>query len=139
MPASQRVTAAATAGVSFLSPWSPATCTTSRPGAGSGMPNRSLSPCTTSTGTETASSSSMRVGPGGFPARGGGWSGKARHSTPADPVCAAVRQATRAPAERPPVTSGTPASFPEASSSTTAAHASSSLVGTGPDFFPATR
>ena len=58
-------------------------------------------------------------------ARWGGLSGKARHSTPIEAVAAAVRQATRAPIERPPVTSGSPASSPAPSRATTAVHASS--------------
>src|SRR4051812_30019437 len=62
------------------------------------MPNGSLTPWITSTGTATASSSLSRVF-SGFP---GGWTGNARHSTPADPVAAAVRQATRAGAHPPP-------------------------------------
>ena len=59
--------------------WVPGWATTSRPGAGGGMPNGSLSPWTTSTGTATASSSSSRLF-SGFP---GGWTGKARQRTPA--------------------------------------------------------
>ena len=47
-----------------------------------GIPNRSRVPCTTSRGTETASSSGRRLGDAGEPARGGGCSGKARQSTP---------------------------------------------------------
>ena len=71
------------------------------------MPNRSRTPCTTSRGTETASSSCSRLGvaldPAAFdPARGGGCSGNARQSTPTARVVAAVRHATRAPDERPP-------------------------------------
>ena len=57
------------------------------------MPNESLSPCTTSVGTSTASSSSRRL----FSGRPGGCTGKARQSTATAPASAAVRQATRAP------------------------------------------
>ena len=96
------------------------------------MPNGSLSPCTMSTGTSTASSSPSRVF-SGFP---GGWTGNARQSTPTDPVAAAVRQATRAPAERPPVTSGRP---PRSSCSTTLVHAASSCAAGAGDLRPATR
>ena len=45
--------------------------------------------------------------------RPGGWSGKARQSTPTA-RSPAVRQATRAPEERPPATSGSPSSSPSA-------------------------
>ena len=55
----------------------------------------------------TASSSGSRLGASGRP---GGRSGNARHTTPTGPVVAAVRQATRAPDERPPVRSGRPSS-----------------------------
>ena len=72
------------------------------------MPNRSFAPCTTSTGTVTASSSPIRLAAGAAPERRGGWSGKARQSTAAAPVAAAVRQATRAPDDRPPATSERP-------------------------------
>ena len=78
------------------------------------MPNGSPSPCTTSTGTATASSSASRLGACVPLLRRGGCSGNARHRTPAAPVAAAVRQATRAPDERPPATSGRPASSPAA-------------------------
>ena len=95
--ASQSSTAAATASRSLRRLWSPFTWTTSRFGPGSGIPKRSLSPCTTSIGTRTASSSGWRLGDGSLPARAGGWSGNARHSTAAAPVASAVRHATRAP------------------------------------------
>ena len=49
----------------------------SRCGAGPGMPNGSDSPCTTSVGTVTPSSSGIRV----FSGRPGGCTGNARHST----------------------------------------------------------
>ena len=52
------------------------------PRPGGGIPNGSLAPCTTSTGTRTASSSASRLDSG----RPGGWSGKARQSTPTAPV-----------------------------------------------------
>ena len=71
----------------------------SRPGPSGGIPNGSLSPCTTRVGTATASSSSQAalLGPAGRMD-----SGNARQSTPTAPVAAAVRHATRAPEERPP-------------------------------------
>ena len=90
----------------------PGTCATVRVGPGGGMPNWSLLPWTTSTGTVTASSSVSRLGAGTLPERRGGCNGNARQSTPTAPVAVAVRQATRAPAERPPVTSGRPRSSP---------------------------
>ena len=76
-----RVTAARSPGASDLRPWLPRSLTTVRPGASGGIPNGSLSPCTISTGTVTASSSASRV----FSGRPGGCSGNARHSTPAAP------------------------------------------------------
>jgi len=79
--------------------WLPRSRTILRPGASGGIPNGSLSPCTISTGTDTASSSGSRV----FSGRPGGCSGKARHRTPLAPVASAVRHATRAPEDRPPV------------------------------------
>ena len=103
--ASQPRTASPSPARSPVSACVPGWATISRPAAGGGMPNGSLSPWITSTGTVTASSSSSRVF-SGFP---GGWTGKARQSTPAAYVTAAVRQATRAPAERPPVIRGSPA------------------------------
>ena len=112
--------------------WVPGTATTSRPGAPGGIPNGSDSPWMTSAGTSTPSSSSSRV-LAGFP---GGWTGKARHSTATAPAAAAVRHATRAPLERPPVTSGSP---PRSSCSTTASHAASSWCAGAGDFRPATR
>ena len=72
-------------------------------------------------------------------ARWGGVRGKARHSTPIEPVAAAVRQATRAPIERPPVTSGMPASCAAPSRATTAVHASSRCGAGGGARRPATR
>ena len=78
------------------------------------MPNGSRAPCTTSTGTATASSSGRRLGRGGAPRGAAGCSGNARQSTPIAPVASAVRQATRAPDERPPATSGRPPSAPAA-------------------------
>ena len=74
-----------------------------------GMPNRSRSPCTTA--PESApSSSNRRLCVGSRPARRGGWSGKARQRTPIAPTASAVRQATRAPSDLPPTTSGRPCS-----------------------------
>ena len=99
------------------------------------MPKGSLSPWMTSTGTVTASSSSSRVF-SGFP---GGWTGKARQSTPAAYVSAAVRQATRAPDERPPVISGSPAKTSPRRWSTTTSHASSSCFAGAADLRPFTR
>ena len=94
--------------------WSPGTWTTSRFAPGGGIPKRSRSPCTTSTGTFTASSSARRSGAGGLPLRAGGWSGKARQSTAAAaPVLgrcgtprgrrgAAARDERQCPRARPP-------------------------------------
>ena len=81
----------------------------SAPCRAGGIPKRSFTPWTTSVGTATASSSGSRLGAGAPPARRGGSSGKARQTTPIAPVAAAVRHATRAPEDRPPVTSGRPA------------------------------
>ena len=72
------------------------------------MPNGSRTPCTTRVGTVTASSSGNRLGAGAAPDLRGGCSGNARQSTPVAPVAPAVRQATRAPEERPPTSSGRP-------------------------------
>ena len=91
-----------------------------------GIPNGSLAPCTTRLGTETASSSGSRLCAGAAALRRGGSSGKARHSTATAPTASAVRQATRAPSDRPPTTSGKPASSCSRSRSTTAVHAVSS-------------
>ena len=74
-----------------------------------GIPNGSRSPCTTSTGTVTASSSSRRLA---ALARPGARSGNARQSTARAPVASEVRQATRAPKDRPPTRSGKPRSSP---------------------------
>jgi hypothetical protein len=71
--------------------------------------------------------------------RRGGRSGNARHSTPAAAVAVNVRQATRAPDERPPVTSGSPASAPARSSSTTDVQAVSSWCAGAGERRPATR
>ncbi len=106
---SQAATASPTAPVSAFRPWSPATLTTLRSGPSGGMPKRSLFPCTTSTGTSTASSSGRRLCGGLSPLRGGR-SGKARQRTASPPVSCTVRHATRAPRERPPTTSGRPSS-----------------------------
>ena len=96
------------------------------PGPSGGIPNGSRSPWITSTGTSTASSSSMRLGTCFAGSRRGGRSGKARQRTPIAPVSAAVRQATRAPDERPPATSGSPRSCAPRRCSTTASQAASS-------------
>ena len=114
----------------------PATTVRSLPGGG--IPKRSLTPWTTSVGTSTASSSGSRLGAGRRPRRGGS-SGKARQTTPIAPVAAAVRHATRAPDERPPATSGSPASAPRAGASTTAIHAASSWCAGAGVRRPATR
>ena len=112
----------------------PGTTTTSRPGASGGMPNGSHSPWITSTGTSTPSSSSSRVF-SGFP---GGWTGNARQSTATASAAAAVRQATRAPEERPPATSGSPASSSPRRCSTTASQAVSSWCAGAGERRPAT-
>src|SRR4051794_3577697 len=74
---SQSRTASDSAGRSAFRPWFPATGTTSRFGPGSGIPNGSLLPWTTRTGSLTASSSSIRL----FSGLPGGWTGKARQRT----------------------------------------------------------
>ena len=89
------------------------------------MPKRSLDPWTTSIGTVTASSSGSRLGVALAPDRGGGCNGKARESTPTTPVASAVRQATRAPNDRPPTTSDKPRSSPACKWSITAVQAAS--------------
>jgi hypothetical protein len=71
--------------------------------------------------------------------RPGGCSGKARHRTPTAPVAAAVRQATRAPDERPPVTKARPDSSSPDSASRTAVQAASSSAARGVERRPATR
>src|SRR6059058_617745 len=91
------------------------------PGKSCGPPNGSRSPCTTRTGAPTPRSSGNRD----FSGRLGGTSGKARHTTPAAPHTVAVRQATRAPLLRPPVTSGGSAKRAR-KAATTVIHASSS-------------
>ena len=72
------------------------------------MPNGSRVPCTTSIGTVTASSSGSRLCAGVEPDLRGGCRGNARQRTPTAPVASAVRQATRAPEDRPPTTSARP-------------------------------
>ena len=62
----------------------------------------------------------------GPPARRGGCSGNARQSTATASLCAAVRQATLAPEERPPAMSGSPRSGPPRRWSATAFQAASS-------------
>ena len=124
--ASQARAAAATACRSVFKPWSPATWTTVRRTEAGGIPNRSLVPCTTNVGTVTASSSPSRLGAGAAPARRGGCNGNARHNTATAPVAVAVRHATRAPAERPPTTSGNPRISSWFNRATTAVHAASS-------------
>ena len=101
------------------------------------MPNGSLAPCTTSVGTLTASSSGRRLGAGFV--RRGGTSGNARQRTPIASVASAVRQATRAPSERPPTINGTPRSWLSRRSSTTAVHAASSCFAGAGERRPATR
>ena len=98
---------------------------------GRGMPNGSRSPCTTSVGTVTSSSSWRRLGAGVPARRRGGCSGNARQRTPTAPSAPAVRQATRAPRDRPPATSGSPSSSPARRCWTTADHAASSWPADG--------
>ena len=82
----------------------------------------------------------MRDGGGSVAVRRcGGTSGNARHSTPAAPVAPAVRHATRAPEERPPVTTCSPRSGPAAQSASTAVHAASSCCAGAGERRPATR
>ena len=116
-------------------PWFPRRRTTSRPGASGGIPNGSDSPCTISTGhldgLELAQARLLR------PARAGaaGRRGRARRSRL---VCAAVRQATRAPAERPPATRA-PLAPRRAAPLMTASQAASSWVRRRRRLRPATR
>ena len=100
------------------------------------MPYGSRSPWTTRTGTGTPSSSGRRLGD---VARPGGCSGKARQTTPTAPAGPAVRQATRAPDERPPKISGRSPSAPARRPSTIASQAASSWAAGGVERFPATR
>jgi hypothetical protein len=58
---SHRASVAVTAGREERNPLSPGRTTTSRPGASGGQPQESRSPCTTSTGTTTPSSSGGRL------------------------------------------------------------------------------
>src|SRR6266498_297801 len=132
-------TAAATACTSVRRLWLPGTCTTVRFAAAGGIPKGSLAPCTTSVGTVTASSSGRRLGGTAPPERRGGCKGNARHSTATAPVFRAVRHATRAPADRPPTSSGNPSSTPARRSSTTASHATSSRRAGAGERRPATR
>ena len=128
-----RPTAARSPGTSEASRWLPRSLTTVRPSASGGIPNGSLSPWTISTGTvDEPRAPASRV----FSGRPGGCSGNARHSTPAAPVAAAVRHATRAPEERPPVISGRPSN---GSCATIAVQAASSCGAGATDFLPATR
>src|SRR5207302_1274413 len=92
----------------------------------------------TRTGTAPALGPSRRFC-GGLPARDGGWRGKARQRTAIAPVASAVRHATRAPIERPPATSGRPASSSARRRSTTAIQAASSCGGRAGERRPATR
>ena len=101
--------------------WLPLTSHHGSPGPAGGIPNGSLSPCTISIGTVTASSSGSRD----FSGRPGGCSGNARHKTATAPVSAAVRQATRAP-DRPPADDQPAAVSLRRAAATTALHAASS-------------
>ena len=87
-------------------------------GNSSGVPNVSRSPWTTRVGTPTCSSSA-----GDFSGRPGGCSGNDSARHPAAPSSRRVRAADRAPAQRPPSTSGVRAR----SWSTAAARAASSV------------
>ena len=80
-----------------------------------------------------------RRAPPGATCPSGATSGNARQSTPAAPVAAAVRHATRAPAERPPVTTGSDASGPARSCSSTAIQAASRWCAGAGERRPATR
>jgi len=131
--------AEAIAGRSDPRRWSPATMAIARLAAAGGIPNGSCSPWITRTGTSTSSSSSRRLGGSVLPVRGGGRSGNARQSTPAALVAAAVRQATRAPEDRPPTTRGSRPSTWASRCSTTAVHAVSSDGARGGARRPATR
>jgi Right handed beta helix region len=132
--ASQSETAAATARL-FRNEWVPGMRATVRFGLSDGVPKGSLSPWTTSVGTVTASSSGRRL----FSGRPGGWTGNARHKTAIEPVSSAVRHATRAPDDRPPVRTGRPLSRPSRSCETTAVQDASSWPAGAGLRFPATR
>ena len=105
----------------------------------SGLPKGSFSPCMTASrvpATVTICASAARDF-SGFP---GGCSGKDSASTASAPTASAVRQATRAPALRPPTTNGRGnAPRPDVSSSMTASHATSSWAGGVATARPATR
>ena len=116
-PVRKSSTASAAAPALPLRPWSPVTGTSvtrRRWAAGNvaraarsspGEPKVSRSPWTTRTGTgaATAAASSSKRDRSGRP---GGCNGKASATTPAAPSGPASRQATRAPALRPPNTNG---------------------------------
>ena len=70
-----------------------------RLGPAGGIPNASRTPCTTSVGTVTASSSGRRLGAGGRAARGLQREGEAEHPDGAGRLCRAARDAgARGPA-----------------------------------------
>ena len=100
--------AAATASASVArSPvrlWLPGTVTTSRSGPGGRHPEAVAA----ALDDEDGHVDLLELGEARLLGRPGGWSGNARQRTPLAFVAAAVRHATRAPAERPPVTSGRP-------------------------------
>ena len=125
--------------------WSaPAIAATETPGrrrSCPGVPKGSRDPWTTSTGPDSpaATSSAARLTPG-LP---GGWSGNASATTAEAPTTDAVRQATLAPALRPPASIGR--SRPHWSRThararaTAGTHASSSCAGAGATRRPETR
>ena len=134
---SQSRTACFSAGMSLARLWLPLMRTTLRRRAVDdfGTPNGSDRPWTTRTGTPAPSSSGRRV----FSGRPGGCSGNARQRTAPAPVAVAVRQATRAPDERPPEISSRPLNGPSLRCSITAIHAASSWGAGAGDLRPATR
>src|SRR4029450_2458763 len=101
----------------------------------SAVPKLSLLPCKISLGTVGASSSASRD----FSGRPGRCNGNARHTIAAGFVYDAVRQATRAPALRPPTRSECCAHSCLSSQSSAAHHASSSFGGGAPTLRPAVR
>ncbi len=118
---SHRATSSPTSAAQLRSEWSaPGIARTLTAPPASGTPNGSRAPLTTSTGMPAAASSAALLRSGCR----GGRSGKASATTPAAPVAAAVRQATRPPLLRPPVTTAKPGQESR-SAPTTVTHASS--------------
>ena len=126
-PRSQTRAASARAGRSLCSRWSPAICTTVRARAGRRHPERIPRALhderRDGDGVELGESARRGSGSGAARAAGAGTRGRGRRR-PRSP--AAVRQATRAPDDRPPTIRGSPRSSAPARCSTTAVQAASS-------------